>query len=60
MLRSVDVAIIGGGVIGCSIAYEISKKGMSCIVFEKNQTSVWGLGCNSWNDRTNLVEELKE
>tara|TARA_A100001037_G_scaffold179612_1_gene161138 strand:+ start:247 stop:360 length:114 start_codon:yes stop_codon:yes gene_type:complete len=35
MVRSVDVAIIGGGVIGCSIAYEISKKGMSCIVFEK-------------------------
>ena len=35
MVSNVDVAIIGGGVIGCSIAYELSKKGVDCIVFEK-------------------------
>ena len=47
MVRSVDVAIIGGGAIGCSIAYEISKKGMSCIVFEKTRLASGASGATA-------------
>jgi glycine oxidase len=32
-----DVLIIGGGVIGCSIAYQLSKRGKKVLVLEKNQ-----------------------
>lgn len=31
-----EVAIIGGGIIGCAIAYYIAKSGVDCIVIEKN------------------------
>lgn len=30
-----DVAIIGGGVNGCALAYELAKKGVNATVFEK-------------------------
>ena len=36
MAKTTDVAIIGGGVIGCSIAYQLSKNGVECLVFEQN------------------------
>ncbi len=32
---STDVAIIGGGVIGCSIAYHLSKVGVSATIIER-------------------------
>ena len=31
-----EVAIIGGGIVGCAIAYYVSKAGMKAIVIEKN------------------------
>jgi glycine oxidase len=37
MTQTTDVAIIGGGVIGCSIAYQLSKEGVECTVFEKGR-----------------------
>lgn len=30
-----DAIIIGAGIIGCSIAYHLSKKGVSCLVMER-------------------------
>ena len=30
-----DVAIIGGGIIGCSIAYELAKRQLDVILIEK-------------------------
>ena len=33
--KNVDVVIIGGGIIGCAIAYELSKQHVSVIVIEK-------------------------
>ncbi|KZZ83447.1 glycine oxidase ThiO [Bacillus sp. SJS] len=37
MMKEVDVCIIGGGVIGCSIAYELSKKGYKTAIYEKGK-----------------------
>jgi len=34
-----DVIIIGGGVIGCSIAYHLGKKGVKALVIEKKQVA---------------------
>ena len=35
--RSVDVAIIGGGIIGCSAAYFLARQGVSVALFEKGR-----------------------
>ena len=32
-----DVIIIGGGVIGCSVAYQLAKQGLGVIVLERSQ-----------------------
>lgn len=36
MTNTADAVIIGGGVIGCSAAYELSKRGLRVILVEKN------------------------
>ena len=35
MKRSAEVLIVGGGIIGCSIAYFLRKQGVEVIVLEK-------------------------
>ena len=35
--RTADVTIVGGGVIGCSIAYQLAKGGIRSWVFERNR-----------------------
>ncbi|WP_315906165.1 glycine oxidase ThiO [Priestia koreensis] len=42
MKRNYDVVVVGGGVIGCSIAYHLSKSGVKVAVLEK-QT----IGCEA-------------
>src|SRR5690625_7794100 len=34
--QSYEVAIIGGGIVGCAIAYYVAKAGLDCILIEKN------------------------
>jgi len=34
--KHAEVAIIGGGIVGCSIAYYVAKAGIDCMVIEKN------------------------
>ena len=34
---SVDVVIVGAGIIGCSTAFELSKSGLKIEVIEKHQ-----------------------
>jgi len=31
-----EVAVIGGGIVGCATAYYVSKSGMDCTIIEKN------------------------
>jgi sarcosine oxidase subunit beta len=47
MKSSADVIIIGGGIIGCSTAYYLAKKGKSVIVLEKSK--VFGYGGSGRN-----------
>ena len=47
MNKNSDVAIIGGGVIGCSIAYELSKMGVMCTVFEKGRLASGASGATA-------------
>ena len=35
MPNSVDVAIIGGGVMGCAVAWQLAKSGVSCALVER-------------------------
>ncbi|MGZ4123045.1 MAG: FAD-dependent oxidoreductase, partial [Tumebacillaceae bacterium] len=35
-IAQTDTLIIGGGVIGCSIAYELAKRGCKPLVIEKD------------------------
>ncbi len=45
MARRAEVAIIGGGIIGCATAYELARLGMTdVIVFEKNYLTAGSTG----------------
>ncbi|KAL4220018.1 hypothetical protein ACF0H5_020430 [Mactra antiquata] len=35
-----DVAVIGGGVVGCAVTFELTRHGFSCLLLEKNSTLV--------------------
>ena len=37
--RSVDVVIIGGGIVGCSAAYYLARRGVSVALFEKGRVA---------------------
>ncbi|NQS90661.1 FAD-binding oxidoreductase, partial [Patescibacteria group bacterium] len=42
MNKTADVVVVGGGVIGCSIAYYLTKKGIKIIVIEKKEGLSFG------------------
>ena len=37
-----DVAVIGGGVIGCATLHELTRHGYRCILLEKNEHLIMG------------------
>ena len=37
-----DVIIVGGGVVGCAIAYTLSEQGYECLLLEKEKYLVAG------------------
>ncbi len=45
MKNKADVVIIGGGVTGCSLAYNLAKKGLDVCLFEKKYLSSGATGC---------------
>lgn len=42
-----DVVIVGGGVVGCAIARELSKYKVSVAVLEKEDDVGWGISCRN-------------
>ena len=47
MNRTADVVIIGGGVIGCSIAYQLAKLGIKSTVLERAQLAAGASGATA-------------
>jgi sarcosine oxidase subunit beta len=50
--RTVDAVIVGGGIHGCSLAMNLTKKGMSCVVLEKDYVARHASGVNGGGVRT--------
>jgi sarcosine oxidase subunit beta len=61
MKSKADVVIIGGGVNGCSLAYNLAKKGLEVIVVEKKYLSSGATGAcgagirQQWSTRENAL-----
>ena len=53
MQSTVDVAIVGGGVIGCAIAYSLSKSGADVAVFDQGE-----IGAEASSAATGLLAPL--
>ena len=53
MQPTVDVAIVGGGVIGCAIAYYLSKTGVDVAVFDRGE-----IGAEASSAATGLLAPL--
>ena len=51
-----DIAIIGGGLIGCSIAYQLSQAGVDCVLFEENDIAH---GASGRNDGQIILETME-
>ena len=53
MQHKVDVAIVGGGVIGCAIAYYLSKSGVDVSIFDRGE-----IGAEASSAATGLLAPL--
>jgi len=54
-----EAVVIGGGVIGCSIAYYLAKKGAKVIVIEKKEGLCFGAsGANNGGALFHLLNHL--
>lgn len=58
MNESCDVAIIGGGLIGCATAYELSKAGASVVLLERGQLNQGASGRNAGSLHFQLEHRL--
>ncbi len=58
MTKTVDVAIIGGGIMGCSTAFQLAKRGVSVAVIEKSSIGAGPTGHSSAIIRQHYSNEL--
>jgi sarcosine oxidase subunit beta len=54
-----DVIIIGGGIVGCSTAYNVAKRGARVVVLEKEDIAQEASGRNRGNVRLQLRNRLE-
>ena len=65
MKNNADVVIIGGGVSGCSLAYQLAKKGKEVVVVEKKYLSSGATGAcgagirQQWSTKENTELAIK-
>lgn len=45
--ESADIVIVGGGIVGCATAWNLAKKGLKVVVFEKGEIGGRGSGANA-------------
>jgi sarcosine oxidase subunit beta len=59
--KSPDVLIIGGGIMGCSLAYRLAERGVGVTLLEKNTCGAEASGRNSGGVRAHMrdPQELK-
>jgi len=57
-VNKVDVAIIGGGVHGCSTAYHLARKGFKVALFERDFISSGGSGRSAAGIRLQFGTEV--
>ena len=61
MIKKTDVVIIGGGVNGCSLAYNLAKRGVDVALFEKKYLSSGATGAcgagirQQWSTKENAL-----
>src|SRR5437899_12792532 len=59
MLRTADVVIIGGGIIGASIAYHLTRKGLrDVVVLERDRLGSGSTGKNAGGIRLQFSSEI--
>jgi len=54
--KTYDVIVVGAGVIGCSIAYHLTKAGLKTALLEKDQVGAGASGANFGMVQSNDVE----
>jgi sarcosine oxidase subunit beta len=65
MKKKADVVIVGGGVNGCGLAYNLAKEGLDVVVFEKNYLSSGATGAcgagirQQWSTHENAELSMK-
>ncbi|MFZ3180566.1 MAG: FAD-dependent oxidoreductase, partial [Methylocystis silviterrae] len=37
--RSAQIVVVGGGIVGCSVAYHLAKRGVETLLLERHQLS---------------------
>ncbi len=60
-LENKNVVIIGGGLTGCEIAYDLSKNGCNVTIVEKAETilNMWGINAANYNMLVDMMEYHK-
>ena len=57
--ETADVVIVGGGIVGCTTAYNLARRGARVILFEKGDIAQEASGRNRGNVRLQLRDRLE-
>ncbi|XP_057662190.1 sarcosine dehydrogenase, mitochondrial [Diorhabda carinulata] len=59
--KQADVVVVGGGVIGCSALYHLTKRGVNAVLLEKHKITsgtTWHSGALVWSLRATDVDDI--